>query len=382
MKEKALAQLKRLANFVASKDLREAAYLVLGTNDDMAIAIAMRKPETRNRIRAAQYRLGLEASRKAKTNPPARDQSATGGRMDQLRQRDDHAGTMTSASPQQYPRSAAELDAGQYRQAWATAYTSFRSADFPAGLALLVVGAARRPLTEHGVYDATTDINIIANWLQRWPFADLALAVPETVVVADLDEKNRKHGLADFERLDGRDPRVVETPQAISPSGGMHLFFAAHQTYPNAVAIKGTGVDIRTRGGYVVLPCSDNGRHWLKPLGATPLEPAPTWLASALQKPLRPALDLKPITSRKGALAVLEHALARIIGAPAGEQENTRHAQCFKIGALIAEGVLDYATARSALVAAAEAMPAYREPWRDLEAKIDASLERGMREAS
>jgi hypothetical protein len=93
MKEKAPAQLKRVANFVASKDLREAAYLVLGTNDGTAIAIAMRKPETRNRIRAAQYRLSLEDSRKTKTNPPARDQGATGGRTDQLRQLDDRGGT-------------------------------------------------------------------------------------------------------------------------------------------------------------------------------------------------------------------------------------------------------------------------------------------------
>jgi hypothetical protein len=270
--------------------------------------------------------------------------------------------------------------AANRRLDWAQAYTSFRSEAFPGGLALLVVDAARRPLTAHGVHDATTDLNNLADQLERWPFADFALAVPETVVVLDLDEKNGKHGLADFGRLDGRDPHLVDTPQAISPSGGLHLLFATMgATYPNAIAIKGTGVDIRTRGGYIVLPGPDNGRHWLKRLSTTPLEPAPAWLADALYRD-RPVINFSPVTSRKEALAALEHALFRIISAPAGEQESTRHAQCFKMGVLIAEGVLDYATARVALVAAAEAMPAYGAPWRKLEAKVEASIERGIRE--
>lgn len=269
--------------------------------------------------------------------------------------------------------------AGSRTLAWARAYTSFRSPAFPEGLPLLVVNAAKVPLTRRGVYDATTDLRIIANWLERWPDAELALAVPPTVVVLDLDRKHGEDGYRDFERFDGRDPLLVETPQALSPSGGAHLIFSAAQAYPNRIKIKGTGVDIRSKAGYVVLPGPGNGRRWLKRLSTTPLAPAPPWLADAVQAD-RPVLDLHPVASRQEALAVLTWAVARIVGAPAGEQENIRHRQCFKIGTLIAEGVMDYAIARQALITAAEAMPAYGAPWRDLEAKVEASLERGMRE--
>jgi hypothetical protein len=263
--------------------------------------------------------------------------------------------------------------------AWAHAYTSFRSAAFPTGLALLVVNAAKVPLTSYGVHDATADLNILASQLQRWPFADLALAVPETVVVLDLDHKHGVDGYRDFERLDGRDPHSIETPQALSPSGGMHLLFSAMRVYPNKIKLEGAGVDLRAKGGYIVLPGPDNGRHWLKRLRVTPMAPAPAWLDDVLDAD-RPAFEPRPVISRKEALKSLERAVLLIMSAPEGEQETTRHAQCFKMGALIAEGVLDYDTARHALIAAAEEMPAYGSPWRDLRAKVEASIERGIRE--
>jgi hypothetical protein len=263
--------------------------------------------------------------------------------------------------------------------AWAHAYTSFRSAAFPTGLALLVVNAAKVPLTSYGVHDATADLNILASQLQRWPFADLALAIPETVVVLDLDRKHGVDGYRDFGRLDGRDPHSIETPQALSPSGGMHLIFSAARMYPNKIKLKGAGVDIRAKGGYIVLPGPDNGRHWLKRLSVTPMAPAPAWLDDALEHD-RPTFNHEPVISRKEALKALERAVLVILSAPNGEQETTRHAQCFKMGVLIAEGALDYATARHALVAAAEEMPACGSPWRNLEAKVETSIERGIRE--
>jgi hypothetical protein len=265
--------------------------------------------------------------------------------------------------------------------AWARAYTSFRSAAFLEGLALLVVNAAKIPLTSNGVYDATTDLDMLANWLARWPFADLALAVPETIVVVDLDRKHDKDGYRDFECFDGHDPHSVETPQALSPSGGMHLLFAAAKTYPNKVQLKGSGVDLRAKGGYIVLPGPDSGRRWIKPLSVTPLAQAPAWLDDALEND-RPAFNPSPVASRKDALKALERAVFRILSAPAGEQESTRHAHCFFAGTLIAEGALDYATALHALTAAAEKMPAYGAPWRNLAAKVEASIERGIREGS
>ena len=74
----------------------------------------------------------------------------------------------------------------------------------------------------------------------------------------------------------------------------------------------------------------------------------------------------------------LTRACAKIVAAPCGAQDATRHAQCFYIGGLIGRGDLGYAEAYAALLEAARAMPAYRDPWRNLEARVARSIESGM----
>jgi hypothetical protein len=167
----------------------------------------------------------------------------------------------------------------------------------------------------------------------------------------------------------------------------MQLFYAATKAYKNQVAIAGTGIDTRAEGGYVVLPLPGNGRQWLRELigaddGLAHLLPAPAWLDVALRKaPLvlapRRALTAVVWAQRQGR-AALERACARIVAAPCGAQDSTRHAQCFYVGGLAARGDLDYAEAYAALLGAAHAMPAYREPWRNLEERVARSIEAGI----
>jgi hypothetical protein len=264
--------------------------------------------------------------------------------------------------------------------AWALAYAAY-------GLDVFPVRADKTPLTEHGLKDASRDPVVVEAWWRRWPFADPALAVPGYIVVADLDEKHGKHGVADFIRLEGCSPRDVMTPMATTPSGGLHLYFSASKPYKNAVAISGTGIDTRSAGGSVILPAAGNGRRWLRRLSTTPMRPSPGWLdCAARQEP--PAglshrsspLEASPLGAPLSTVArkLLQRAIARILGAPRGEQEDTRHRQCFWVGCLIADGVLDYAIASRALTAAARLMAAHAEPWRNLEEKVQASIERGM----
>jgi hypothetical protein len=59
-------------------------------------------------------------------------------------------------------------------------------------------------------------------------------------------------------------------------------------------------------------------------------------------------------------------------------QERIRHRECFNIGGIIGRGDLDYATAFTALVAAAYAMPTYRDPWRNLDERVARSIKAGM----
>jgi Bifunctional DNA primase/polymerase, N-terminal len=261
--------------------------------------------------------------------------------------------------------------------AWALAYAAH-------GLLLLPVKADKTPLTPHGLRDASGDPAVIEGWGRRWPFADWGWALAAAVVAIDIDVKPGRNGYQDFRHLQGCDPRDVMTPSTSTPAGGMHLFYAAAKPYRNRVAIEGTAIDVRAEGGYVVLPGHKNGRRWVNKLRTTPLASAPAWLDIALKETL-PASGFRCLPSsssapleREQALATLKRACARVIAAPEGAQEHIRHRECFNIGGMIGRGDLDYATAFTALVAAACAMPTYRDPWRNLDERVARSIEAGM----
>jgi hypothetical protein len=168
---------------------------------------------------------------------------------------------------------------------WALAYA--RSAD----MAVFPVGSSKKPLVEHGLKDATTDEAAIRRWWARWRYAGIAWALPADVVVLDLDVRTRSDGARDFVAQEGRSADNVTTPQASTPRGGRHLFYSADgAAFKNGVRLNGLAIDLRTIGGYVVLPAPGVGREWLKPL-STPLAPVPQWIvrpANVQQRP--PAL--------------------------------------------------------------------------------------------
>jgi hypothetical protein len=263
------------------------------------------------------------------------------------------------------------------------------------GLAVLPADSRKHPIAKlapHGFKSATRDAAILTEWWQAYPHAEPAIAIPLDMVVADADESGGQHGVTDFERLAGCRISDIETPQAQTRTGGVHALFAAQgHSYGNH-RIRGTAVDVRGGGlGYLVAPGHHNGRFWLKPPWATPLRPAPAWMDEALK---REPLTLAPRTvleraavsaslssdpwSRKKALLALERACARIVAAPCGEQRSTLNRESFTIGGLIGRDDLDYTEGCDALVAAARQMPAYREPWHNLEEMVAHALEDGM----
>jgi hypothetical protein len=186
------------------------------------------------------------------------------------------------------------------------------------------------------------------------------------------------------------------TPIATTSSGGLHLYFAASKPYKNAVAINGSAIDIRTAGGYVLVPLYRNGRHWERSLYLTPMLPAPAWIDCALQRaphlrlvsprsdapcvlgPL-PAFELTRGEERKHratALAALELAAGRVVMAKRGTRANILNKECFFLGGFIANGTLDGETAYHRLLEAAQAMVGADE-FRDLAKRIRKSLEAG-----
>ena len=189
--------------------------------------------------------------------------------------------------------------------------------------------------------------------------------------VIDLDEKTGEHGFRDFREAEGIDADQIETPIAVTPTGGRHLIFdAAGVKYKNGVRINGASIDTRTAGGYIILPRPGNGRRWLKPL-TTPLARVPSWVPQAISigREIIPSGKSTPYGRR-----ALKSACNAIVSAPCGGQERTLVAQCYAIGGLVG-GQLDFGLAVHWLTIAANQMPTYRDPWRGLPEKVRRSVE-------
>jgi hypothetical protein len=138
----------------------------------------------------------------------------------------------------------------------------------------------RKPLTKHGFNDATDDPHRIETWWWRnWRQALICAptGAPNDLLVIDIDLKNGKNGLAEWEELRaGRTLPLTRT--ATTPSGGKHLYFQ----YRDGVRIGhlSPGVEFKGDGGSITLPPSrrpDGDYTWDNDL---PIAEPPDWLVN------------------------------------------------------------------------------------------------------
>jgi hypothetical protein len=115
---------------------------------------------------------------------------------------------------------------------------------------------AKHPRTEHGLSDATTDLQVITQWWTEEPNANIGVRTGQIsgIVVLDIDAKNG--GLESWRDLQDFNGRV-DTLTSHTGGGGLHLFFDAPADELKSTSGQiGPGVDTRAEGGYVVMPPS------------------------------------------------------------------------------------------------------------------------------
>ncbi len=149
----------------------------------------------------------------------------------------------------------------------------------------------KRPLTTHGVHDSSNDPVHVRAWWTEWPDANIGLDVYRSgQIVVDLDPA--RGGREAWAAVCGES--VLTTLQAATGSGGDHFFFEA----PLGIVIRnssdklGPGIDVRGRGGYVILapsihPKTGHAYAWVNDL---PPAPFPAALIERLTPPPRVAL--------------------------------------------------------------------------------------------
>jgi hypothetical protein len=227
---------------------------------------------------------------------------------------------------------------------------------------------AKRPLTEHGLHDASSDLEQVERWWSRWPDANVALRTGEHFDVLDVDAPD---GLDTLSSLVGGDHvELPPGPAVLTPNGGVHLYFA-----PTGLGNRARfrpGLDWRGAGGYVLAPPSigPNGIGWRWWPGAncpdvdasrSPIEPVPGWLLELLTKPAPPSSSATPPpTSAPNRSAYAQAALRaetdQVRHAPVGARNDTLCRAAFALGQLCAAGQLDPGETAGLLLGAALAV--------------------------
>jgi hypothetical protein len=127
------------------------------------------------------------------------------------------------------------------------------------GLAVFpCVAGAKRPLTRHGLLDATADVDEVAEWWRRWPEANLGLptGAASGVDVVDVDVRGEASGIPAFTAAAGDGSADGWVARVATPSGGLHLYYPADPGRPQRSWVGSGHVDFRGDGGYVLVPPS------------------------------------------------------------------------------------------------------------------------------
>lgn len=155
------------------------------------------------------------------------------------------------------------------------------------GIPVFPCSITKKPLTERGFKDATTDEAQIRAWWAKHPAAIIGMPTgdPSGISVIDLDHKPNKFGQvrdgsAALEELTHGEA-IPDTTEAKTPTGGRHIY-VQHQPGFKCSTDNELGIDVRAEGGYVCIPPSP-GYRWVNPWPMfTPIE-APECLVDLLR---------------------------------------------------------------------------------------------------
>gem|GEM_PF-3544205 len=118
-------------------------------------------------------------------------------------------------------------------------------------------------LAPRGSHSATTDILTISRWFENNGEFNIAVATGHNnqgnLMVVDIDVRDGKAGPATWAELEAELGPFGETLAQTTGSGGRQLFFWTDTEVPLSAGKKlGPGIDVRGKGGYVVVPPSAN----------------------------------------------------------------------------------------------------------------------------
>lgn len=142
----------------------------------------------------------------------------------------------------------------------------------------------KKPAIEEFPELATRDENTIRGWWARWPNHNVGISTTrfgndEALIVVDVDNKEGKDGEGEIFKLEMEGLEFPSTFEQKTPTGGRHLLYRHKEAVKQGTDVLGRGLDIRSRGGYVVGAGSrlEGGTYTAIPRA---LGLAPEWIVS------------------------------------------------------------------------------------------------------
>lgn len=185
------------------------------------------------------------------------------------------------------------------------------------------VPGRKEPLTKNGFHDATTNLDQIDAWWQRYPNANIAIAT-DGLLVIDIDGPENQWLAEDPDRATALAIGCVSA----TPRGGKHYYFRqpADVSFRCQAGQLAPLVDVRAQGGYVLVPPSQVGGkayHWAEGLeldrSVDRLPEPPKWLVDQLVRlatssPTSPRVASVPAGSNHIPSGQRNATLARLAG--------------------------------------------------------------------
>jgi len=137
----------------------------------------------------------------------------------------------------------------------------------------------KRPLVPGGFHAGTTDEVQIRGWWAQWPDANIGLCTGSDFWALDVDSP---HGTTSLAKLEAEYGALPSTLEQRTGGGGRHLLFKMPHgvTIKNSVSKVATGIDVRGKGGYIIVAPSKHasGRSYEWVDEECPIVAAPLWL--------------------------------------------------------------------------------------------------------
>lgn len=220
------------------------------------------------------------------------------------------------------------------------------------------VPGAKRPLTEHGFHDATSDPAQVDAWWRQYPGANIGLPTGASsgVVVVDVDVHGLVNGFEAMNRAHGAGLVDGWMFTVTSPSGGLHAYYpATPETVQSSWQAVRAGIDFRGDGGYIVIPPSSvviHGASTPYALRQVNTGPASTIDSGGLRDFLDPRQEPRRI-DRPGQVRDMDRDVSRIAAWVATRGEGERNRGLFWAACRLAENGVAPSDALDVLAAAA-----------------------------